>query len=139
MLSWQHDDWLCPDRYFDWSRVWTPAWSCAVLFSDNMADFAALKQLTEQRSALAARRDEMEACFSANARACQVCCCSWPAAFLGCRRPACSTTSMQELMKGLGLKTKFGLLLRHAMRITQALQHGGHHRIRCAWHQDSVW
>ena len=53
--------------------MWTLAWSCAVLFSDNAADFAALKQLTEQRNALAARRDEMEACFSANARACQVC------------------------------------------------------------------
>ena len=53
------------------------AWSCGVLFSDNAADFAALQQLTEQRNALAARRDEMEASFSANARACQVCQCLW--------------------------------------------------------------
>ena len=65
------------------------AWSCAVLFSDNAADFAALKQLTEQRNALAARRDEMEASFTANARACQVCQCLRPTPFLDCCKPAC--------------------------------------------------
>ena len=65
------------------------AWSCAVLFSDNAADFAALKQLTEQRNALAARRDEMEACFSANARACQVCQLLWLTLSLDCCKLAC--------------------------------------------------
>ena len=98
------------------------AWACAVLFSDNAADFAALKELTEQRNTLAARRDEMEACFSANARSCQVCCCFWPAALSGCCKPACTMHQTQESLRRLHLMTEPDSLFRHATHVTQSLQ-----------------
>lgn len=53
-------------------RAWVLAWSCQVVFSDNAASFAALKDLTEQRAALAARREELEERFAAKTHACQV-------------------------------------------------------------------
>ena len=43
-----------------------------MVFSDNAASFAALKELTEQREALAARRNELEEQLSAHKERCQV-------------------------------------------------------------------
>ena len=48
------------------------AWSHPVIFSDNAASFAALKELTEQREALAARRSQLEECLAAHRERCQV-------------------------------------------------------------------
>ena len=41
-------------------------------FSDNAASFAAIKELTEQRAALVAQRDELQERFDAHTHACQV-------------------------------------------------------------------
>lgn len=38
---------------------WAAAWRCPVLFSDDVARFAALQQLNQQREELAARRNEL--------------------------------------------------------------------------------
>ncbi len=43
-----------------------------MVFSENAASFAALKELTEQREALAARRNEVEEQLSAHKERCQV-------------------------------------------------------------------
>ena len=43
-----------------------------MVFSDNAASFAALKELAEQREALAARRNELEERLAAHRECCQV-------------------------------------------------------------------
>ena len=53
-------------------RAWVLAWGCPVVFSDNAAGIAALKELTEQREALAARRGELEQRLAAHKERCQV-------------------------------------------------------------------
>ena len=50
-------------------------------FSDNAASFAAIKELTEQRAALVAQRDELQERFDAHTRACQVGIRQMPAAY----------------------------------------------------------
>lgn len=53
-------------------REWVLAWSYPVIFSDNAASFAALRELTEQREALAARRSELEERLAVHKERCQV-------------------------------------------------------------------
>jgi len=53
-------------------RAWVLAWSCPVVFSDNAASFAALKELTEERDRLVARRNELEEQHTVHKERCQV-------------------------------------------------------------------
>jgi hypothetical protein len=53
-------------------RQWETAWSCVVVFSDNAASFAAVKELTDRHAALAARRSSLQERLSMSNRAVQV-------------------------------------------------------------------
>ena len=54
------------------------------MFSDNAASFAAIKELTEQRAALVAQRDELQERFDVHTHACQVGIGQMPAAHSTC-------------------------------------------------------
>lgn len=54
------------------SRQWVRAWSSVVVFSDNAASFAAVKELTDRHAALAARGNELQERLSTSGQAAQV-------------------------------------------------------------------
>ena len=60
------------ERFDTGCRQWVTAWTCTVLFSDNAATFAAVKELAGRQAALIARRDALQDRLTTSARAVQV-------------------------------------------------------------------
>ena len=54
------------------TRRWKLAWTCAVLFTDNVGRFAAIKELAARQTELRARRDDAAERLQATGKAAQV-------------------------------------------------------------------
>lgn len=74
LTFWEHDQVLVSLAHTDalQSRRWKLAWTCAVLFTDNVGRFAAIKELAARQADLRARRDDAAERLQATGLAAQV-------------------------------------------------------------------